>query len=196
MTTHQHVLYFPFPKSNSSFSKIIKGIPCQRTSQNLGRSLRGSFAQSPQYEIMKSEYCQAFCGKLIIAFKNNSLEAVATYSAGKVLSRLWGKVHKEQNPHMDSNECCLRRLSKTCFLYPLYPDPPLGFPGKCNWRCFDLFGGAHCARQAWRMICAAAHSRWGISSNVTYGFNVTQLIWFNGRSSNFFLISKDGRLCS
>lgn len=141
---------------------------------------------------------------------NKIVEAVATHSTGEVLSGLWGKVHHEQNSHMDSNECSFfvsgfTKASPLCPLYK-YPNFPLGFPGKCDWRCFDLFGGAHCVRQAWRMILAEAHSRWGIGSKLTYGFNVTQLICEVRRGSiagvpNFLVEllsnqSKDGWLCS
>ena len=46
--------------------------------------------------------------------------------------------------------------------------------GTCKWNMFDLFGGALCLRQAWKMLSQAAYDRWGITPNARFGFNATQ----------------------
>ena len=39
---------------------------------------------------------------------------------------------------------------------------------------YDLFAGAHCVRQAWRMLCKAAGDMWGIEPDLRFGFSAAR----------------------
>ena len=66
----------------------------------------------------------------------------------------------------------LRSLKSDSYWFNLHES--CSVPGTQKLQAYDLFGGALCARRSWQMIESAALELWGVQTQVSFTFNVTQ----------------------